>query len=43
MVTSTGGKSVMVDKIPSVIMRDMNNIFVILQQPAPAAPATANR
>jgi len=43
VVTSTGGKSVMVDKIPSVIMRDMNNIFVIMQQPAPAPPATANR
>jgi catechol 2,3-dioxygenase-like lactoylglutathione lyase family enzyme len=43
VVTSTGGKSVMVDKIPSVIVRDMNNIFVIMQQPAPAAPATANR
>jgi hypothetical protein len=35
----------MVDKIPSVIVRDMNNIFVIMQQPAPAPapPATANR
>lgn len=43
VVTSTGGKSVMVDKIPSVIVRDMNNIFVIMQQPAPEAPATANR
>jgi catechol 2,3-dioxygenase-like lactoylglutathione lyase family enzyme len=43
VVTSTGGKSVMVDKIPSVIVRDMNNIFVIMQQPAPTPPATANR
>ena len=43
VVTSTSGKSVMVDKIPSVIMRDMNNVFVIMQQPAPAPPATANR
>jgi catechol 2,3-dioxygenase-like lactoylglutathione lyase family enzyme len=43
VVTSTGGKSVMVDKIPSVIVRDMNNIFVIMQQPAAAPPATANR
>jgi catechol 2,3-dioxygenase-like lactoylglutathione lyase family enzyme len=43
VVTSTGGNFVMVDKTPSVIVRDMNNIFVILQQPAPAPPATANR
>ena len=43
VVTSTGGKSVMVDRTPSVIVRDMNNIFVIMQQPAPAPPATANR
>jgi hypothetical protein len=43
VVTSTNGQSVMVDKIPSVIVRDMNNIFVIMQQPAPAPPATANR
>jgi catechol 2,3-dioxygenase-like lactoylglutathione lyase family enzyme len=43
VVTSTGGRAVMVDKIPSVIVRDMNNIFVIMQQPAPAPPATANR
>jgi catechol 2,3-dioxygenase-like lactoylglutathione lyase family enzyme len=41
-VTSTNGKSVMVDNIPSVIIRDMNNIFVILQQPAPT-PTPANR
>jgi len=43
VVTSTNGQSVMVDKIPSVIVRDMNNIFVIMQQPAPAPTATANR
>jgi hypothetical protein len=43
VVTSTSGKSVMVDKTPSVIVRDMNNIFVIMQQPAPTPPATANR
>lgn len=43
VVTSTNGRSVMVDKIPSVIVRDMNNIFVIMQQPAAPPDTTANR
>ena len=38
-VTSTHGKPVILGNIPTVIVREMNNIFVVVQQPAPATPA----
>jgi catechol 2,3-dioxygenase-like lactoylglutathione lyase family enzyme len=40
-VTSTHGQPVMLGNIPTAIVRDMNNIFVVVQQPAP--PTSASR
>ena len=39
-VTSTHGQPVMLGNIPTAIVRDMNNIFVVVQQPAPATTAS---
>jgi catechol 2,3-dioxygenase-like lactoylglutathione lyase family enzyme len=43
VVTTTGGKPYLYNDVPTVIVRDLNNMFMNMQQAAEPAARTANR